>query len=611
MCGIIGYIGARNAQDVVVKGLKRLEYRGYDSAGIAVIDNSLKVTKCKGKVAKLEALLSKTNEADIGIGHTRWATHGEPNDVNSHPHTSTNDKIAVVHNGIIENYAALKVQLQSQGHVFYSDTDTEIIAKLIEQFYKNPDVLSLEKAIQLATQQVNGTYGLAVLHEDFPDLMVVARRGSPLLLGVGNDEMMVASDASAVAEYTDKVVYLDDNETAVVRRNSYEVQDTSYVLMDKKVHELQLSLKEIEKGGYPFFMLKEIFEQPKTVGDSLRGRIQPEEGKIVLGGLTEVMDKLHGARRIIIAACGTSWHSGLVAEYLFEELAQIPVEVEYASEFRYKNPLIYADDIVIVISQSGETADTLAALREAKSNGATVLGVVNVVGSTIARETDAGVYLHTGPEIGVASTKAFTGQVTVLTMMAIQLAQYRETITVKKADELIKALSQIPVKIQEILDQHEEIERISQLFTYAPNFLYLGRSYSFPVALEGALKLKEISYIHAEGYPAAEMKHGPIALIDEMMPVLVISATNHTNDKMVSNIEEVKARKGRIIAVVNPLHDEVKNLAEFVIEIPATLDELSPLLSVIPLQLLSYYIAVNRGCDVDQPRNLAKSVTVE
>ncbi len=611
MCGIIGYIGARNAQDVVVKGLKRLEYRGYDSAGIAVLDDSLKVTKCKGKVAKLEAMLSKTNEADIGIGHTRWATHGEPNDVNSHPHTSTNGKIAVVHNGIIENYAALKVQLQSQGHVFYSDTDTEIIAKLIEQFYKNPDVLSLEKAVQLATQQVNGTYGLAVLHEDFPDLMVVARRGSPLLLGVGNDEMMVASDASAVAEYTDKVVYLDDNETAVVRRNSYEVQDTSYVLMDKKVHELQLSLKEIEKGGYPFFMLKEIFEQPKTVGDSLRGRIQPEEGKIVLGGLTEVMDKLHGARRIIIAACGTSWHSGLVAEYLFEELAQIPVEVEYASEFRYKNPLIYSDDIVIVISQSGETADTLAALREAKSNGATVLGVVNVVGSTIARETDAGVYLHTGPEIGVASTKAFTGQVTVLTMMAIQLAQYRETITAKKADELIKALSQIPVKIQEILDQHEEIERISQLFTYAPNFLYLGRSYSFPVALEGALKLKEISYIHAEGYPAAEMKHGPIALIDEMMPVLVISATNHTNDKMVSNIEEVKARKGRIIAVVNPLHDEVKNLAEFVIEIPATLDELSPLLSVIPLQLLSYYIAVNRGCDVDQPRNLAKSVTVE
>lgn len=611
MCGIIGYIGERNAQDVVVNGLKRLEYRGYDSAGIAVIDDSLKVTKCKGKVAKLEAKLSKTNEADIGIGHTRWATHGEPNDVNSHPHTSTNGKIAAVHNGIIENYAALKVQLQSQGHVFYSDTDTEIIAKLIEQFYKNPDVLSLEKAVQLATQQVNGTYGLAVLHEDFPDLMVVARRGSPLLLGIGNDEMMVASDASAVAEYTDKVVYLDDNETAVIRRNSYEVQDTSYVLMDKKVHELQLSLEEIEKGGYPFFMLKEIFEQPKTVGDSLRGRIQPEEGKIVLGGLTEVMDKLHGARRIIIAACGTSWHSGLVAEYLFEELAQIPVEVEYASEFRYKNPLIYSDDIVIVISQSGETADTLAALREAKSNGATVLGVVNVVGSTIARETDAGVYLHTGPEIGVASTKAFTGQVTVLTMMAIQLAQYRETITAKKADELIKALSQIPVKIQEILDQHEEIERISQLFTYAPNFLYLGRSYSFPVALEGALKLKEISYIHAEGYPAAEMKHGPIALIDEMMPVLVLSATNHTNDKMVSNIEEVKARKGRIIAVVNPLHDEVKSLAEFVIEIPATLDELSPLLSVIPLQLLSYYIAVNRGCDVDQPRNLAKSVTVE
>lgn len=611
MCGIVGYIGARSAQDVVVKGLKRLEYRGYDSAGVAVILDALKVTKCKGKVAKLEAMLSKSDKAEIGIGHTRWATHGEPNDVNSHPHTSTNGKIAIVHNGIIENYTALKVQLQSQGHVFYSDTDTEIMVKLIEQFYKDPEVLSLEKAVQLATRQVKGTYGIAVLHEDLPDLMVVARRGSPLLLGVGDNEMIVASDASAVAEYTDKVVYLDDNETAVIRRDSYEVQDNSYVSMDKKVHELQMSLEEIEKGGYRFFMLKEIFEQPKTIGDSLRGRIQPEEGKIVLGGLTEVMDKLHGARRIIIAACGTSWHSGLVAEYLFEDLAQIPVEVEYASEFRYKNPLIYPDDIVIVISQSGETADTLAALREAKSKGATVLGVVNVVGSTIARETDAGVYLHTGPEIGVASTKAFTGQVTVLTMMAIQLALYRETITAKKADELIKALSQIPTKVQEILDQHEEIERISQLFTYTPNFLYLGRSYNFPVALEGALKLKEISYIHAEGYPAAEMKHGPIALIDEMMPVVVISATNHTNDKMVSNIEEVRARKGRIIAVANPSHEEVKNLAEFVIEIPATMDELSPLLSVIPLQLLSYYIALNRGCDVDQPRNLAKSVTVE
>lgn len=611
MCGIVGYIGARSAQDVVVKGLKRLEYRGYDSAGVAVILDALKVTKCKGKVAKLEAMLSKSDKAEIGIGHTRWATHGEPNDVNSHPHTSTNGKIAIVHNGIIENYTALKVQLQSQGHVFYSDTDTEIMAKLIEQFYKDPEVLSLEKAVQLATRQVNGTYGIAVLHEDFPDLMVVARRGSPLLLGVGDNEMIVASDASAVAEYTDKVVYLDDNETAVIRRDSYEVQDNSFVSMDKKVHELQMSLEEIEKGGYRFFMLKEIFEQPKTIGDSLRGRIQPEEGKIVLGGLTEVMDKLHGARRIIIAACGTSWHSSLVAEYLFEDLAQIPVEVEYASEFRYKNPLIYPDDIVIVVSQSGETADTLAALREAKSKGATVLGVVNVVGSTIARETDAGVYLHTGPEIGVASTKAFTGQVTVLTMMAIQLALYRETITAKKADELIKALSQIPTRVQEILDQHEEIERISQLFTYAPNFLYLGRSYNFPVALEGALKLKEISYIHAEGYPAAEMKHGPIALIDEMMPVVVISATNHTNDKMVSNIEEVRARKGRIIAVANPSHEEVKNLAEFVIEIPATMDELSPLLSVIPLQLLSYYIALNRGCDVDQPRNLAKSVTVE
>jgi len=611
MCGIVGYIGVRSAQDVIVKGLKRLEYRGYDSAGIAVVQKELQVKKCKGKVAQLEALVQDLEQASIGIGHTRWATHGEPNDVNSHPHTSTNGKIAVVHNGIIENYTALKVQLQSQGHEFYSDTDTEILAKLIQQFYDEPDVFSLEKAVQLATEQVNGTYGLAVLHEDIPDQIVVARRGSPLLLGIGEGEMIIASDASAVAEYTDRVVYLDDNETAVIRSDGYEVLNNDFNPLEKKVHELQMSLEEIEKGGYPYFMLKEIFEQPKTIGDSLRGRILPEEGKIILGGLNEVMDTLYKARRIIIAACGTSWHSGLVAEYLFEDLAQIPVEVEYASEFRYKNPLIFPDDVVIVISQSGETADTLAALREAKSKGATVLGVVNVVGSTIARETDAGVYLHTGPEIGVASTKAFTGQVSVLTMMAIQLAQYRETITAQRADELIRGLSEIPSKIQEILDQHTEIERISQLFTYAPNFLYLGRSYSFPVALEGALKLKEISYIHAEGYPAAEMKHGPIALIDEMMPVLVVSATEHTNDKMVSNIEEVKARKGRIIAVVNPGHEEVKNLAEFVIEIPQTLDELSPLLSVIPLQLLSYYIAVNRGCDVDQPRNLAKSVTVE
>ena len=611
MCGIVGYVGARSAHDVVIKGLKRLEYRGYDSAGIAVIEKGLKVTKCKGKVTQLESMIDKSAHATMGIGHTRWATHGEPNDINSHPHTSTDGKIAVVHNGIIENYTALKVQLQSQGHLFYSDTDTEIVAKLIQQFYDDPKVNSLEKAVQLATKQINGTYGLAVIHEDLPEQIVVARRGSPLLLGVGEHEMIIASDASAVAEYTDRVVYLDDNEIAIIRHNGYEVMSNDFNPLEKQVHELQMSLEEIEKGGYPFFMLKEIFEQPKTIGDSLRGRILPDEGKIVLGGLSEVMDKLHHARRIIIAACGTSWHSGLVAEYLFEDLAQIPVEVEYASEFRYKNPLIYPDDLVIVISQSGETADTLAALREAKSKGATVLGVVNVVGSTIARETDAGVYLHTGPEIGVASTKAFTGQVSVLTMMAIQLAQYRETISAQKADELIRALSEIPEKIQQILDQHAEIERISQLFTYAPNFLYLGRSYSFPVALEGALKLKEISYIHAEGYPAAEMKHGPIALIDEMMPVLVISATNHTNDKMVSNIEEVKARKGRIIAVVHPEHEEVKNLAEFVIEIPITLDELSPLLSVIPLQLLSYYIAVNRGCDVDQPRNLAKSVTVE
>lgn len=611
MCGIVGYIGDKQAKDVVIKGLKRLEYRGYDSAGVAVINGSLSVKKCKGKVSVLENRLGATEEGNVGIGHTRWATHGEPNDTNSHPHTSTSGKLAVVHNGIIENYSALKQKLEGEGYSFYSETDTEIVAKLIENMMdKNPE-LDLEDAVRLSLVQINGTYGLAILHEDHPGKIVVARKGSPLLIGVGQGEMLVASDASAVAEYTDKVVYLDDGELAVITKDNYQVLNSHDIELTKEVHELAVSLEEIEKGGFPFFMLKEIFEQPKTIADCLRGRLNVEEGTINLGGLSKVTDELKNAKRIIIAACGTSWHSGLVGEYLFEWLAKVPVEVEYASEFRYKDPIIGKGDVVFVISQSGETADTLAALREAKEKGATALGIVNVVGSTIARESDGGVYLHAGPEIGVASTKAFTGQVTVLTLIALMMAQLRNTITEEKSKRLIKALSEIPEKIQESLKQSEEVKRIADLFTYAPNFLYLGRSYSFPVALEGALKLKEISYIHAEGYPAAEMKHGPIALIDDMMPVVVIAATNHTSDKMVSNIEEVRARKGRIIAVTSPENKEVKELAEFNCSIPETEDELTPLLSVIPLQLLSYYIAVNRGCNVDQPRNLAKSVTVE
>lgn len=610
MCGIVGYVGDKQASKIIIEGLKRLEYRGYDSAGIAVINGQLSIKKGKGKVASLEKMIGSGEKGSIGIGHTRWATHGEPNDINSHPHTIESGKLAIVHNGIIENYNTLKKKLSEQGYTFYSQTDTEVVAKLIESFLEK-NASSLKKAVQLALHQVHGTYGIAVLHSDFPDQIIVARKGSPLLLGVGDGEMLIASDASAVAAYTDKVVYLDDGEIAVITKDNYTVESADHIELSKEVHELTLSLEEIEKGGYDHFMLKEIFEQPKAISDCLRGRIDPDKGTVTLGGIDSIMDKLVNANRIIIAACGTSWHSGLVGEYLFEYLAKVPVEVEYASEFRYKEQLVGEGDVMIVISQSGETADTLAALRAAKERGALVIGVVNVVGSTIARETDAGVYIHAGPEIGVASTKAFTAQVTVLTMMAIKLGLSKNAITVKEAKKLISELAKIPQKIEEILQNTSEIERISNLFSYAPNFLYLGRSYSFPVALEGALKLKEISYIHAEGYPAAEMKHGPIALIDEMMPVVVIAATHHTNDKMISNIEEVRARKGRIIAITTPKNDEVGDLAEFSSIIPETMDVFSPLLSVIPLQLLSYYIAVNRGCNVDQPRNLAKSVTVE
>lgn len=611
MCGIIGYVGNKEAKDVVLNGLQRMEYRGYDSAGIAILNGGLHVSKCKGKVSDLKSKLGNDLEGTIGIGHTRWATHGEPNDINSHPHTSLSGKLAIVHNGIIENYSSLKKILEEDGYTFYSDTDTEVAAKLIESILETRPDLALEKAVQIALRQITGAYGFAMVHADYPDRIIVARKGSPLLIGIGEGEMLIASDASAVAEYTDKVIYLDEGELAVITKDSYQVLDSNDTTLDKEIHELVLSLEEIEKSGFPYFMLKEIFEQPKTISDCLRGRINVDEGEVTLGGLSNVMDKLVHAKRFVIAACGTSWHSALVGEYLIEHLARIPVEVEYASEFRYKDPLIGEGDVLFVISQSGETADTLAAMRTAKENGASVFGIVNVVGSTIARESDAGVYLHTGPEIGVASTKAFTGQVTVLILIALLLGRKNGSITKERSIEIIRELSNIPSKIQSILDRSEQIEKIANLFTYAPNFLYLGRTFSFPVALEGALKLKEISYSHAEGYPAAEMKHGPIALIDKMMPVVVLAVTDHTNTKMVSNIEEVKARKGRIISITSEANDEVRNLAEFNFSIPSTEDVLSPLLSVIPLQLLSYFIAVNRGCNVDQPRNLAKSVTVE
>jgi glucosamine--fructose-6-phosphate aminotransferase (isomerizing) len=612
MCGIVGYIGDKKASDIIIKGLERLEYRGYDSAGIAMVNGQVEIKKGKGKVANLKKMLEEDPMmGHVGIGHTRWATHGAPNDVNSHPHVSQSGKIALVHNGIVENYGTLKKDLQDKGHTFYSDTDTEVIAQLIEEIYLNGSDITFERAVQLALKQIVGTYGLAIINHENPDRIIVARKGSPLLLGIGDGEMFIASDASPIIEHTDKVVYLDDGEMAIVKKDSYEVKTIDDVALTKEVHELSMDLEEIEKNGYPHFMLKEIFEQPESIANCLRGRLDIDNNRIQLGGLVDVIDKLTDTKRLIIAACGTSWHSALLGEYLIEHLAKVPVEVEYASEFRYREQLIDEDDVMLVISQSGETADTLAAMREAKKRGATVLGVCNVVGSTIARETDAGVYIHAGPEIGVASTKAFTAQVSVLAMIAILLGQRRDSIDDDYATALIKELNEIPGKVKQILDNSDSLKAMADQYTYAPNFLYLGRTYSFPVALEGALKLKEISYIHAEGYPAAEMKHGPIALIDEMMPVVVIAATDHTNQKMISNIEEVKARDGRIIAITSEGNEEVTNLAEFTYHIPETLDCLSPLLTVIPLQLLSYYIAVNRGCDIDQPRNLAKSVTVE
>ncbi len=613
MCGIVGYVGKREASEVLIKGLKRLEYRGYDSAGMALMNGKMSIQKGKGKVANLEKGVKDNGlTGHIGIGHTRWATHGEPNDINSHPHTSESGKIAVVHNGIIENYNSLKKKLIENGRTFQSQTDTEIIAQLLEEIYTTSKGVTFEQAIQLTLKQVVGTYGIAIVNIEEPDKIFIARKGSPLLLGIGDDEMFIASDASPVVEYTNKVVYLDDGEMAVVTKDNYRVKTIEDVELTKEVHELAISLEAIEKAGYPHFMLKEIFEQPRSIADCMRGRINLEKNSIQLGGIEDVLDDLANANRVVIAACGTSWHSGLVGEYLFEYLAKMPVEVEYASEFRYRDPLIGSGDVLLVISQSGETADTLAAMREAKKRGAMVLGICNVVGSTISRDTDAGVFTHAGPEIGVASTKAFTAQVVVLIMMALAIGRKKGVISDSAMKGYLTELSKIPSKVEYILEHSDEaIQKMAKLFTYAPNFLYLGRSYNFPVALEGALKLKEISYIHAEGYPAAEMKHGPIALIDEMMPVVVIAATDHTNDKMISNIEEVKARKGRIISIMNDENSDVKDLSEFHISIPDTNDCFSPLLTVIPLQLLSYYIAVNRGCNVDQPRNLAKSVTVE
>ncbi len=614
MCGIIGYIGQRNCVPIIVEGLRRLEYRGYDSAGIALVrDGIFRIEKKAGKVADLVQHLNQFNgdlSATVGMGHTRWATHGEPNDVNAHPHWDSEGKIAIIHNGIIENYAAIKTKLQREGHTFRSATDTEVLAHLIEEMYKRTNDLCA--AVRLALAEVEGTYGLVVISTHQPDRLIVARKGSPLILGVGDGENFVASDAAAIVSHTRQVVYLEDGEIAELTASGFRTMTIDDEEIEKEVEEITFELSQIERGGYDHFMLKEIHEQPETIRNAMRGRLQPDGGTVVLGGLRDVRDKLLNARRIVITACGTSWHAGLVGEYLFEELARIPTEVEYASEFRYRNPVIEKDDVVFLISQSGETADTLAAGREAKAKGATVLGIVNVVGSTIARESHAGVYIHAGPEIGVASTKAFTSQLTVLSLVALMLAQARGKLDPQRAKVLSQELAAVPDKVARILaSTQQQIKAIAEEFKASQHFLYLGRGANFPVALEGALKLKEISYIHAEGYPAAEMKHGPIALIDENMPVVFIVPKDAIYEKVLSNIQEVRARHGRIIAIANEDDTEIEHLAEHVIRVPHTFGYFGPILNVIPLQLLSYYIAVARGTNVDQPRNLAKSVTVE
>tara|TARA_B110000483_G_scaffold42641_1_gene53079 strand:+ start:63913 stop:65751 length:1839 start_codon:yes stop_codon:yes gene_type:complete len=612
MCGIVAYIGSREAYPILIKGLERLEYRGYDSAGVALLQSEIKVFKKSGKVQELKDYASKYDTSgNIGIGHTRWATHGEPNEVNAHPHFSSDNKIALIHNGIIENYAVLKEELVKRGYEFHSETDTEVLVHLIEEVQKNTK-LSLFDAVRVALNEVTGAYAIVVLSEDNPQQLIAARKGSPLVIGMGKDEFFVASDATPIIEYTNNVVYVDDEEVVLIDlKDGLSIKTIANQEKIPYVQELEMKLETLEKGGYEHFMLKEIYEQPRSIYDSMRGRIDSKRGDIYLGGMLEYKNILTQANRIIFTACGTSWHAALVAEYLFEDIARVPVEVEYASEFRYRNPVINQGDVVIAISQSGETADTLAAIELAKQKGATVLGVCNVVGSSIPRATHAGAYTHAGPEIGVASTKAFTAQVTVLTQMALWLGYTKGTINQAKLARYLVELEAIPSKVEEALKTDVEVEKMARIIADSENALYLGRGYNFPVALEGALKLKEISYIHAEGYPAAEMKHGPIALIDENMPVVVLATKNAQYEKMVSNIQEVKARKGKVFAIVTKGDVAVKEMADRWIEIPDCPEELSPLISSIPLQLLSYHVALMRGCNVDQPRNLAKSVTVE
>ncbi|MBL4657736.1 MAG: glutamine--fructose-6-phosphate transaminase (isomerizing) [Flavobacteriales bacterium] len=612
MCGIVAYIGEKEAYPILIKGLQRLEYRGYDSAGVAILNSKMHLHKTKGKVADLEAAVAgKKLTGTIGIGHTRWATHGEPNNKNAHPHASMSKKHVIIHNGIIENYSSLKEELVTRGYKFRSDTDTEVLMHLIEDIQEKEKV-DLVEAVRIALNSVVGAYAIVVMSDDNPDQLIAAKKGSPLVIGIGEKEFFVASDATPIVEHTKNVVYLEDYEIAIINRNE-ELKIKTIKNKDKTpyIQELEVQLEVLEKGGYDHFMLKEIYEQPRSIKDSMRGRINSSKGIVALGGIKDYEKKLANAKRIIIVACGTSWHAGLVGEYLFEELARIPVEVEYASEFRYRNPIISEGDVVIAISQSGETADTLAAIEMAKKRGAIILGICNVVGSSIPRASHAGSYTHAGPEIGVASTKAFTAQITVLALMALQVAQQKGNLTESKFRRLLRELELIPDKVAKVLKSNDQIKYISEIYKNATNCLYLGRGYNFPVALEGALKLKEISYIHAEGYPAAEMKHGPIALIDEEMPVIVIATKKGSYEKVVSNIQEVKARKGKIIAVVTEGDTAVKEIADHTIEIPQVAEVFTPLLSVVPLQLLSYHIAVMRKCNVDQPRNLAKSVTVE
>ena len=614
MCGIVGYIGKRDAYPVLIKGLKRLEYRGYDSAGVALIDKKrrLNVYKTKGKVSDLEAFVSQKDvSGTIGIAHTRWATHGEPCQANAHPHFSSSENLALIHNGIIENYATLKEKLQKKGFIFKSSTDTEVLVQLIE-FFQLSNHLDLLTAVQLALHEVIGAYAIAVLDKNNPDEIITARKSSPLVVGIGKDEFFLASDATPIVEYTDKVVYLQDGEIAVIRRDkALEVVNLDNVLQNPEVRTVEMNLGQLEKGGYPHFMLKEIFEQPDCINDCMRGRINADGDKVVLSAVIDHKERLLKARRFVIVACGTSWHAGLIGKQLIESFCRIPVEVEYASEFRYRDPVIHEDDVVIAISQSGETADTLAAIELAKEKGAFIYGICNAVCSSIPRITDTGSYIHVGPEIGVTSTKAFTGQVTVLTMLALTLAKEKGSMADEKYLEVIRELTVIPAKIKKILISNPKIAELSRIFTYAHNFLYLGRGYSFPVALEGALKLKEISYIHAEGYPAAEMKHGPIALIDAEMPVVVVATHNAMYEKIMSNIQEIKARKGKVIALVTEGDTVISKLADDCIELPETLECLEPLIATIPLQLLAYHVAICKGKNVDQPRNLAKSVTVE